>query len=103
MKRGMGAFCPTEEPTTCLGRSSLYGLWGHQLLEGTPHASISVWTWAIRAWFTCLWVATWGQFMKHRPFMSHDKQASWSPPCLRHQWTSIPSVRLEHGLEGGEA
>ena len=49
MKCEVGMFHLAEEPTTHFDRSSSYDFWGCQLLVGTPHLSISMWTWATKA------------------------------------------------------
>ena len=76
---GVGRLRPTEEPTTCLGSSSLGGLWGHQLDEGTLQVSKRVWIWARTAWLACLWALILLQLSKQRPLKCHDKQTGCSP------------------------
>ena len=76
---GVGTLWPTEEPTTCLGSSSLDDLWGCQLDKATLQASKSECTWVTRAWLACLWVLAWGQFAKQWPFRIQERQAIWSP------------------------
>ena len=63
-KMGVGASKPTEEPTTCLGSSSLDDLWGHQLVEATLQVSMSTWTWVMRVWLACFCVLAHAQFAK---------------------------------------
>ena len=76
---GVGTFQPTEEPTTCLGSSSLDDLQGHQLDKAMPQASKSECTWVIRARLAYLWVLAHRQFAKQQPFRIQERQADWSP------------------------
>ena len=82
-RTSVGRGRPTECPTTCLGRTSSGGLWGHQLLAGTPQASRRVWTAVTTAAPACLWVEARWQLSKQWPLINQDRQASLSPSLGR--------------------